>query len=182
MIVASAPGSWHGAQRGQGGSAPWPWSGPGGTVSCGCARGACPSIRGRPLGPLSGKSAARCHGVDAPRPQTVGRHVASAFVFAEGGLATLTSAALSTATTRVAGRIERNAVRKAFSFRLWRAAWRPVAPTLAQARRSGSSAVPHRGPGLGPGAPDQLLVHVTRVTRLPVTGGLACTSHPHFRE
>lgn len=186
MIVASAPGSWHGAQRGQGGSAPWPWSGPGGTVSCGRARGACPSIRGRPLGPLSGESAARCHGADAPRPQTVGRHVASAFVFAEGDLAALTSAALSTRfllrKCRVAGRIERNAVRKAFSFRLWRAAWRPVAPTLAQARRSGSSAVPHCGPGLSPGAPDRLLVHVTRVTRLPVTGGLACTSHPHFRE
>lgn len=96
MIVASAPGSWHGAQRGQGGSAPWPWSGPGGTVSCGRTRGACPSICGRPLGPLSGESAARCHGADAPRPQTVGRHVASAFVFAEGGLAALTSAALST--------------------------------------------------------------------------------------
>lgn len=44
-------------------------------MSCGCARGACPSICGRPLGPLSGESAARCHGADAPRPQTVGRHV-----------------------------------------------------------------------------------------------------------
>lgn len=136
-------------------------------MSCGRARGACPSICGRPLGPLSGESAARCHGADAPRPQTVGRHVASAFVFVEGGLAALTSAALSTRfllrKCRVPGRIERNAVRKAFSFRLWRAAWWPVAPTLAQARRSGSSAVPHCGPGLGPGAPDRLLVHVTRV-------------------